>query len=128
MNKPILRLIDEFNHGWTSGKPETLAPLLHDEVVFVAPDLKTRIRGKLACIDTIREYGKNAETLLFQVKDKDIQVWGSGAVVSLDYYIEYQMNQEHYKEKGKEFWTLTRENKTWQLVWRAMVSNEVIED
>ena len=103
-----------------------LEPLLHQDVVFVAPDLKTKISGSAACMATIKEYGESAKTHLFQLEHKDITVRGQSAVVSLDYYIEYELNQELYKEKGKEFWTLTMESGVWKLVWRAMVHNEVI--
>lgn len=47
MSTQIEHLIDAFNNGWTQGKFDDIKPLLHDNVIFVAPDLKTQINGKI---------------------------------------------------------------------------------
>ncbi len=53
INAHIEQVIHAFNKGWTHGNIELLETLLHDEVIFVAPDLTTEIEGKEACIQTI---------------------------------------------------------------------------
>ncbi len=124
MNQEIETLIKRFNDSWTKGKFDSLTYLLDKEIIFVAPDLKTEINGKDNCIQTIRDYSNNAETKLFDVTNRKINIWNETAMVALDYYIEYEMNNQYYKEKGKEFWTLSKQEGEWKLVWRAMVKNE----
>ena len=125
MTDDIEQIVDDFNSGWTAGNFEVIDTILHDEVVFVAPDLKTKLSGKPACLQSIKDYVSSAKTKVFEVKEKDIQIWNQTAVISIDYYIEYEMNDESYRERGLEFWTLEKADK-WQMVWLAMVKNEVL--
>ncbi len=127
MSDPIKQLIDDFNTGWTAGIFEKIEPILHEKVIFMAPDLKTWVTGKEACLQSIRDYVNNAKTKVFEVRNKEIQIWDQTAMVSIEYYIEYQMNHENYREKGTEFWTLHKEKDSWQMLWRAMVKNEKLE-
>lgn len=127
MKKDIEQLILTFNEGWTKGHLKVVAALLHEEVIFVAPDLKTQISGKDACLKTIEEYNQNAQTKHFEVVRQHIHLWDDTAVVDLEYDVEYVLNETTYREKGKEFWTLNRGPDTWKIVWRAMVNNEVVE-
>ena len=127
MSKEIEAFIEHFNNSWTKGEFESITPLLDDETIFVAPDLKTEIRGRDSCIQTIKDYSYNAETKIFNVTNKKIHIWDKTAMVALDYYVEYEMNNHYYKEKGKELWTLNKQKGRWKLVWIALVKNEKIE-
>ncbi len=124
MDNQIEYLIDSFNIGWTQGNLQDIATIMDENVVFVAPDLQTEIIGKTACLKTIEDYVNSATTLEFKVTDKQVYSWNGTAMIRMEYFIEYQMNNEHYKEFGKEFWTLNKLNDTWKLVWRVMVNNE----
>ena len=127
MIKQIEKLINDFNNGWTKGEIESITPILHENIVFVAPDLKTEIIGKDNCIQTIIDYISSGETKLFEITEMKIHVIEQTAIIILDYYVEYEMNNRYYKENGKEFWTLIEKDGNWQLVWRAMVMNEKVE-
>ncbi|MEM1001047.1 MAG: nuclear transport factor 2 family protein [Bacteroidota bacterium] len=124
MNKSIESLIETFNTGWTQGEFEAVESILHEDVVFIAPDLVTEIIGKQACLQTIKEYTSNADTLLFEIKNQKINTWLQTAIISIDYLIEYLMKGKKYREMGKEFWTLSREKDGWKMVWRVMVANK----
>lgn len=120
----IEEFIGLFNEAWTQGHLEKLQKLLNENVIFVSPDLKSEIQGQKACIETIENYVNNAKTILFKVVDIKIHSWNNVAMISLDYYIEYEMSRKNFKETGKEFWTLMKEETRWTLAWRAMVSNQ----
>lgn len=124
MKNSIEHLIEAFNNGWTQGNFEAVEALLHESVIFVAPDLSTEIVGKDACLATIRSYTEQADTLRFEVEKQKIRVWQYTASVTIDYCIEYLMQGKNHQEKGKEFWTLSKENNHWKIVWRVMVSNQ----
>jgi len=124
MYQQINHFINQFNTAWTEGDIDSLDKLLHDKVIFLAPDLVTQISTKADCVQTIRDYVKSAATHVFEITNKTINVWAQTAMVSIDYYIEYEMQNNNYKEKGTEFWTLIEYNDTWKLVWRAIAKNE----
>ena len=124
MNESIEHLIEAFNTGWTRGDFNAVESVLHENVIFIAPDLATEIVGKEACLETIKAYTSNANTLSFEVEKQKINVWHQTANISMNYNIEYFMNGKKYREKGKEFWTLSKENNAWKIVWRATVNNE----
>lgn len=124
MHQEIETFIKQFNDSWTKGTFDRLTHLLDNETIFVASDLESEITGKDRCIQTIRDYAHHAETKRFDVTHKKINIWNETAMVVLDYYVEYEMNNQLYKEKGKEFWTLNKQEGKWKLVWRAMVKNE----
>ncbi len=124
MNPQIDAFIKQFHDCWTKGDLIKLTSLLHDQIIFVAPDLKTEIKGKERCLQTIEDYSNNAVTKKFEVENKKIHVWDHTAMVIMDYDIEYRMKNENYKEKGTEFWTMVRENEKWKLVWRALAKIE----
>lgn len=127
MKEDIENFIENFNDAWTLGKVEQIIPLIHNRVIFLSPDFKTEIKGKENCLQSLKNYINMASTKIFDVVDKKINIWNQTAIVNLDYYVEYEMNNQNYKEKGTEFWTLINENDGWQLIWRALVMNEKIE-
>lgn len=127
MSQEIKKFIEHFNNSWTMGNAEDIVPLLDDKIIFLAPDLETEIKGKDNCVKTIKDYSKNAVTNFFEVTENKIHTWNNTAMVTLKYYVEYEMNNKHYKEKGTEFWTLNKLNESWRLVWRALINNEEIK-
>jgi ketosteroid isomerase-like protein len=124
MNENVEKFITKFNQAWTQGKLEVIIPLLHNDVIFLAPDFKTEISGKDACLQTIKDYINNAKTKSFKVLNTKIHSWKDNAVVSFDYLIEYEMNDNTHQEAAKEFWTMINQSDTWKIVWRAVVGNQ----
>lgn len=127
MKKEIEEVIKHFNRGWTKGEFNMLENIMYEDVIFVAPDLKTQILGMENCINTIKEYNVAASTSLFDATNTDIKMWDDMAVVTLSYYIEYTMNNKNYKENGTEFWMLKKFDQRWKIIWRAIVGNEKID-
>lgn len=127
MLKSVEQFVASFNEAWLHGKWETLHQLLHQEVVFVLPDLTTVYEGKQKCIDSIRQYTEHAKTKAFQVTRKDIRIWGQTATVVLDYEVHYEISEELFSEAGTEVWTLSRELNQWRIVWRGLIHNQSID-
>ena len=107
-----------------SGDLEKTGDLLSENVVFLAPDLKTEIKGRANCLQSFREYLEMAKTKSFEIRDEKIHVWDNTATVVLVYDVEYELSGQNHIEKGTEFWTLRNQNGKWELVWRALVSSE----
>ena len=126
MHQEIEKIIEQFNTGWTEGDLTILTPILHEKVVFMAPDLQTEFVGRESCLQTIKDYINQAETKSFEVKDKKIHIWEDTATATIEYTVSYEMNDQFYREEGKEAWTLVNQNGSWLLVWRAMIMNKKI--
>ncbi len=124
MPDAIPQLMEHFNDGWTRGRIDDITPLLHPDVIFVAPDGETEIAGRDACLQTIKDYVSAAQTRAFEVRRRSIRTWGRTGVVIMDYTIEYTLNGESHKEQGREHWALQQTDGAWQIVWRAMVQNQ----
>lgn len=124
MKEDIENFIIDFNQAWTQGKSEDILPLLHQDAIFLAPDLKTEISGKDACLQTIKDYVNNAKTKSFNVTNTKIHIWENTAIVSIDYHVKYEMKNKIHQEASKELWTMSNASGKWQLVWRAMVGND----
>lgn len=122
--KSIEQFVSSFNDAWLHGKWDTLSQLLHNEVVFVLPDLVSVYAGKQACINSIREYTEHAQTKSFTVSRSDIRIWGATASVVLDYQVAYTIHEETFQEVGTEVWTLIREMNQWRIVWRGLIHNQ----
>lgn len=123
MNKKIEKFIEQFSQSWMFGDLEKTGDLLSENVVFLAPDLKTEIGGRAKCLQSFAEYLEKAKTKTFEVSNKKIHVWGNTSTVVIDYYVEYELGGQDYKENGTEFWTLQKQKGEWKLVWRALVSS-----
>lgn len=62
MDQKVNTFINEFNNGWTMAELEKVADLMDDNVVFVAPDLKSEIKGREKCLQTLKDYLNVAQT------------------------------------------------------------------
>ena len=124
MSYQLETFIEAFNRAWTDGKVQDMEPLLDEGVVFLSPDMETKVIGRTACLETIRAYAKNATTKSFEVKHNDIHTWNETAVITIDYVIAYEMGHIVYNELGKELWTLKKQAGKWVLIWRALIKSE----
>ena len=64
-----------------------------------------------------------AVTTDFKVVNKRIHGWAETIMIALEYHVEYQIKQNKFKEKGKEFWLLKEREGILQMIWRALVDN-----
>lgn len=104
-----------------------LEKLMHPKVVFVLPDLKTKIEGCKACLQSVQEYADTAQTLKYEIQHQDIQTVGQASTVLLTYLVAYEMNEQRYQEMGSEVWNLVQTNGVWQMVWRGLIRSESVE-
>lgn len=118
----IRELIATFNTAWQSGRLDIAAPLLDPEVVFVAPGLEQELVGREACLVSLEDYGKHAQTLVFDPEPAHIRIWGDTCNAIFTYAIVYQVGQAIHQEQGQEVWTLRKTDGKWVLVWRALVA------
>ena len=93
-HQAIQQFIDRFNVSWTQNKLDEMALLLHERCIFVAPDLKSEISGRPACLQTFQEYFEVARTHVFEIRNISIQLWGDTAIARLEYIVEYEIKNQ----------------------------------
>ena len=123
MDKEIEKLVDTFNNSWLKGDMATLKTVLDEEVAFMAPDMKTMLRGKEACIGTIEAYISQAVTHDFRIQIDSTHCIGHCGWLTVSYDIEYEMKGKRYKEHGVEIWGILRRNGGWLLAWRCLAGS-----
>ena len=126
MDRGIKDCIERFNDASLYGDIDGVARCLHDKVVFLAPDLKHFITGKEACLETIRSYQQMAKTLHFRVTELTLLQDIITPVVLMKYDVGYEMKDKSFSEKGTEFLMLTKLNKDWKIIWRALLKVEPV--
>jgi hypothetical protein len=126
MKKQIQNIIDIFSENMISKKSDKLNLILHNDVIFFSPDYANIFKGKNECINSINEYHKIADTFEFKIENSIIFEWNNTANIKLDYYIEYQIEDRIYKEKGTEFWTLAKEKDNCMLTSRVLLKIEKV--
>ncbi len=124
MNKELEQFVFDFNNAWFNADLKKAESMLHENVVFVAPDLKTSINGKEACLQSLKDYITNSTTHHFEIENLKINTWVDTAVILLEYYVEYEFGNKNYQEIGTENWVLKREEKRYYLVWRAILNTK----
>jgi hypothetical protein len=120
----IKESIDNFNSGWLYGNLKKSETCLHDDVVFVSPDFIQKLSGKENCLKTLEEYISVAKTKRFKIIKEDISVWDNTANAIIEYEIEYEIDAKTYCEKGRELWTLLKNDEYWKIIWRGVLGNE----
>lgn len=117
----IRRILRSLNQAWVSGEPEQMANFFHPQVVFVSPDLHTRMQGREACVATYKEFCDHAKVLSFSESEAAIEVWGTTAVALYHFEIRYEMNQQALHETGQDLFVFAREDGEWKAVWRTIL-------
>ena len=123
MDKQIEELVHTFNTSWLQKDLEKLRTILHEEVVFMAPDMKSMLKGKEDCTGTIEEYIRRAVTHDFRIQIDSIHCIGQNGWLTLGYDIDYEIKGSRYKEHGVEIWGVLRRNEKWLLAWRCLAGN-----
>ena len=122
----ILNFIHVFNDHWIHARVDEISPLLHSHVVFTGPDFKTQIKGKSACLKTLREYVSIGYTHQFETLNILIDTWKNLSICIIEYHIDYEIKGKRYKEKGTEQWTIMEKDEKHVLVSRTILKTEVL--
>jgi hypothetical protein len=117
----LQELMKNINETWLKGRAAELKAFFHPHIRFVSPDLKTLGEGYQACINSYADFTNNARVLSFSESDFDIQTWGSSAVVSYRFEIEYDLEGEIHRDSGRDMFFFTNQDSRWLAVWRILL-------
>lgn len=117
----VSELLDRINAAWTEGRPHDIEPLLDEEIVMVLPGFGGRVAGKEAVIGGFVDFCDNATLHGFEESDRQIDVVGDTAAVSLAFDIVYERDGERWHSTGRDLWIFKRQDGDWLAVWRTLI-------
>ena len=112
------------NQAWVDGQVEDLAPMVHPEIVMVAPGFSGSIQGREDFLAGFRDFRQNATMHEFREYDQQVDVAGNTAVVTFRYEMVYERSGERYRSTGRDLWVFEKQDGAWIAVWRTMLDME----
>jgi len=114
-------LISKINHAWLKGNLKELREYFHDEVVTRGPNLEFLGKGIDPCVKSFEDFLRAARIQDFRESDIQVDVFGSTAVATFAWEIDYEMGGQSYHETGHDVFVFVRSGEKWQAVWRAVL-------
>ena len=120
----IAAVMDRITHAWRSGQPDLMTSSLDEQIVMVAPDFSTRLRGRTALIETFRQFLDQAQVLSYQQGKLDIDRVGHVAIAQYPFEMTYRRDGSAWRSTGRDVWVFEQRGADWIAVWRTMQALE----
>lgn len=118
----IQLLITKMNRAWLKGNLEELREYFHDDIVIKGPRFESvGTGGKEECIKSYEDFSRAARIRDFKESDIQVDVFGSTAVATFAWEIDYEMTGQSYHESGHDVFVFTRDKGKWRAIWRAVL-------
>ncbi len=127
----VSAFIEALHDCWPRGDLEALEAFYHEDVVLLPPDLGPPIQGRLAVVDSYREFLGAAELERFEVTAMDVFSFPATAsqaaghagthMVHVAFDIDYHLDGEAYREQGLEVYTIQEQGGRLAIVWRQQI-------
>ena len=118
----IWKLMEKINHTWLNDDPMKLKNFFHENIVILSKDFKEQGIGINACIKSYEEFRKISKVKEFNVSDSRVELFKNTAIVSYNFEIKYEIDNEFYNDKGKDMYIFTKEKERWVAIWRMLMS------
>ena len=123
--KAIRSAVEKINGLWLAGRYDEIGDFLADDVVVAPPGSDARVRGRAAYVQSYRDYDRAAVTKDFVPSEPQVDVVGDVAVAVCPFFIEYEMQGEVHREKGRDILVFIRAEGKWLVAWRTMQTEPV---
>jgi uncharacterized protein (TIGR02246 family) len=117
----IRHVVAGISTAWRTGRINELHDFFADDAVLIAPGARARIQGRVAVVETYREFAENTVSQEYRELDLAVDVFGDTAVATYRYEIEWQRDGAQFKEAGSDVLVLSRRAGKWKVVWRTIV-------
>jgi hypothetical protein len=118
----VWETVRQINQAWIEGHPERLAHLFHENIVNVGGDGRRYAEGREACIEGYRSFCDSVVIAGFPELEPQIDIYGTTAVASYRFEIEYTMDGKTLKESGCDTFVLESHDGGWLAVWRQLLA------
>lgn len=119
----IRQIIKNINQAWLTERFEELEQYFHADIVFIPAKFAGRVEGRVACIDTFRDFTAQATVREFRDGEPTIDVIGNAAVATYPFHMLYELADESYREDGYDTFVLSKGDSGWRAIWRMMHIN-----
>jgi hypothetical protein len=118
--KDLWQMVRQINAAWVEGQPDRLLEYFHDRMTIFGTSGNRYGAGKLACVESYRNFINSAQIGRFEETDPSVDVFESVAIVGYRFEIEYTMNGKTHQETGRDTFVFERKNDKWLAVWRQL--------
>lgn len=124
--KTIVEVIERLNAAWPAGEFDQLTDVFDPAVVLVPiePGDGQRLVGRDAVIQSYREFVEQAGLHQLEFEQPEIDVFGTTAVASCPYRIDYEIGGRRWIGTGRDLLVLHEGGSGWRVVWRSLVAGE----
>jgi ketosteroid isomerase-like protein len=117
----IAGLVKSLNLAWREKEFDRLEPFFAETVVVQDSAGHRLVEGKIACIQSYRDFMEIAKVFAYEEEEPDI-IFGSGfAIASYGWRIEYEIDGANFNDKGRDWLAVEKQNGIWRVVWRLLV-------
>jgi hypothetical protein len=115
----VWQFVQAMNRVWTVERNcEKLADYFHQEMVAIAPNEKNRLEGREKCIAGWKSFVDAAVIHYWKETDPKIQLYNNNQTAIVTYYYETEVDMfgQHIILKGRDMYTLVKEDGQWWVV------------
>ena len=110
----------QINQTWLDGRVESLAAIVHPDIVMVFPGFAGRQQGREEFLAAFRDFTANATVHEFHEHDLQADVAEETAVVTFRYEMVYERSGKRNRSTGRDLWIFQKQGSKWIAVWRTM--------
>lgn len=117
----IRHVVAGISTAWRTRRVSELHDFFADDVVLIAPGARARIQGRVAVVETYREFAENTSSQEYRELDLNVDVFRETAVATYRYEIAWSRDGARFKESGTDVLVLGKTGGKWRVVWRTIV-------
>jgi hypothetical protein len=118
--RDVWQIVLQINAAWVEGKLEQLLEHFHDRMTIFGTSGNRYGVGKLACVESYRNFIASAQIARFEETEPLVDVFETVAIVNYRFEIEYAMGGKPHQEAGRDTFVLERVDNKWLAVWRQL--------
>lgn len=119
--REVAAALRRINDAWLNGRPDDLAPLLHDRMVMVHPGFSGRGEGRDAIVAGFADFTAHCRVIRYRESENQVDVTGNTAIASFAFEMIYERDGHRYLSTGRDLWVFAKREEIWLAVWRTMM-------
>jgi hypothetical protein len=119
-------IMDRISAAWQARRYDELASYFDEQMVLVAPGFRVRVVGRLACVETYREFLERATVLEYRQGELSVDVWARTAIATYRWEMAWETAGTSNREIGHDVFVFQRGDgpaDPWRVIWRTLTSD-----
>ena len=110
-------VIAKIDAAWRMKQFDGLDECFHPDAVIVGPGYAKFARGGDKCAESYRDFATNAAVLTYSESSHALRIWGTTAVYTFAWEMQYQRHGGPRREAGTDQLVFEFDSGRWQVVW-----------